>query len=219
MAGHNISNAVRGHLISRQRPLYLQPKDIDENYQWMQAERSRSVGSSNKGRESRAGHGGVKRQLRESARYRSPNDKFVPETGDQMVSTSVSTNTNDGHHIIHTNASISVRRGPPIGRPINSRDGVEDSKRPKTAEKQEAIRFNAALFDSDQPRTDNDQEIIDLTTIEDNEHGKAYESYTMEHNPLCSDISFDKHIGLQCPFFDVKISMAHGSIALCKTLS
>ncbi|KAI8601276.1 hypothetical protein EDD21DRAFT_404594, partial [Dissophora ornata] len=36
MAGHNMCNAIRGHLLNQQRPLYLQPKDIDGTYPWMQ---------------------------------------------------------------------------------------------------------------------------------------------------------------------------------------
>ncbi|KAF9152205.1 hypothetical protein BGX20_005209 [Mortierella sp. AD010] len=35
MAGHNICNVVRGHLLYQQRPLYLQPKDSDGEYPWM----------------------------------------------------------------------------------------------------------------------------------------------------------------------------------------
>jgi hypothetical protein len=35
MAGHNICNAVRGHLLEQQRPLYLQPQDGDGTYPWM----------------------------------------------------------------------------------------------------------------------------------------------------------------------------------------
>lgn len=39
MAGNNICNAIRGHLLDQQRPLYLQPKDTNGNYPWMQSER------------------------------------------------------------------------------------------------------------------------------------------------------------------------------------
>ena len=34
MAGHNMANAVRGHLLAQQRPRYLQPRDADNNYPW-----------------------------------------------------------------------------------------------------------------------------------------------------------------------------------------
>ncbi|KAI1314437.1 hypothetical protein EDD11_002181 [Mortierella claussenii] len=37
MAGHNICNAIRGHLVNQVRPLYLQPMDKDGKYPWMQA--------------------------------------------------------------------------------------------------------------------------------------------------------------------------------------
>jgi hypothetical protein len=40
MAGHNICNAIRGHLLEQQRPLYLQPQDNDGHYPWMQDKRS-----------------------------------------------------------------------------------------------------------------------------------------------------------------------------------
>jgi len=36
MAGHNMCNAIRGHLLEQQRPLYLQPQDSAGNYPWMQ---------------------------------------------------------------------------------------------------------------------------------------------------------------------------------------
>ncbi|KAG0259868.1 hypothetical protein BG011_002319 [Mortierella polycephala] len=36
MAGHNVCNMVRGHLADQQRPLYLQPVDMDGNYPWIQ---------------------------------------------------------------------------------------------------------------------------------------------------------------------------------------
>ncbi|KAF9080153.1 hypothetical protein BGX23_002572, partial [Mortierella sp. AD031] len=39
MAGHNIANAVQGHLLEQQRPLYLQPVDSDGKYPWMQDRR------------------------------------------------------------------------------------------------------------------------------------------------------------------------------------
>ncbi|KAG0197548.1 hypothetical protein BGX33_000520, partial [Mortierella sp. NVP41] len=39
MAGHNIANAVQGHLLEQQRPLYLQPVDTDGQYPWMQDKR------------------------------------------------------------------------------------------------------------------------------------------------------------------------------------
>ncbi|KAF9197385.1 hypothetical protein BGZ49_002208, partial [Haplosporangium sp. Z 27] len=35
MAGHNICNVVRGHLLYQQRPRYLQPVAEDGNYPWM----------------------------------------------------------------------------------------------------------------------------------------------------------------------------------------
>ncbi|KAK3821335.1 MAG: hypothetical protein J3Q66DRAFT_426414 [Benniella sp.] len=35
MAGHNIANVVRSHLVHQQRPLYLQPQDNQGNYIWM----------------------------------------------------------------------------------------------------------------------------------------------------------------------------------------
>jgi len=34
MAGHNIANAVRGHLLTQQLPRYLQPRDVNGNYPW-----------------------------------------------------------------------------------------------------------------------------------------------------------------------------------------
>jgi len=34
MAGHNMANAVRGHLLTQQRPRYLQPRDVNRNYPW-----------------------------------------------------------------------------------------------------------------------------------------------------------------------------------------
>ncbi|KAF9410370.1 hypothetical protein BGZ76_005528 [Entomortierella beljakovae] len=34
MAGHNICNIVRGHLLEQQRPEYLQPVDENGNYPW-----------------------------------------------------------------------------------------------------------------------------------------------------------------------------------------
>ncbi|KAF9110941.1 hypothetical protein BGX27_005676 [Mortierella sp. AM989] len=37
MAGHNICNAIRGHLHDQQRPLYLQPVDEKGEYPWMRA--------------------------------------------------------------------------------------------------------------------------------------------------------------------------------------
>ncbi|KAG0244112.1 hypothetical protein BG011_003038, partial [Mortierella polycephala] len=40
MAGHNMCNAIRGHLLEQQRPLYLQPQDSAGNYPWMQDKRS-----------------------------------------------------------------------------------------------------------------------------------------------------------------------------------
>ncbi|KAG9060910.1 hypothetical protein KI688_007867 [Linnemannia hyalina] len=40
MAGHNMCNAIRGHLLEQQRPLYLQPQGSDENYPWMQDKHS-----------------------------------------------------------------------------------------------------------------------------------------------------------------------------------
>ncbi|KAF8931278.1 hypothetical protein BGZ58_007727 [Dissophora ornata] len=36
MAGHNICNVILGHLEHQQRPLYLQPVDVDNNYPWME---------------------------------------------------------------------------------------------------------------------------------------------------------------------------------------
>ncbi|KAF9990403.1 hypothetical protein BGZ75_001885, partial [Mortierella antarctica] len=35
MAGHNIGNIVRSHLLYQQRPLYLQPRDEAGKYPWM----------------------------------------------------------------------------------------------------------------------------------------------------------------------------------------
>lgn len=40
MAGHNICNVVRGHLLNQERPLYLQPMDATGTFPWM---RSRGV--------------------------------------------------------------------------------------------------------------------------------------------------------------------------------
>lgn len=34
MAGHNIANAIQGHLLNQQRPEYLQPVDSDGDYPW-----------------------------------------------------------------------------------------------------------------------------------------------------------------------------------------
>ena len=45
MAGHNIANVVRGHLINQQRPLYLQPVDKDGSYPWMSERTSGSTGN------------------------------------------------------------------------------------------------------------------------------------------------------------------------------
>ncbi|KAF9918726.1 hypothetical protein FBU30_011289 [Linnemannia zychae] len=41
MAGHNICNVVRSHLLKQERPRYLQPKDIDGNYPWEAKQSSR----------------------------------------------------------------------------------------------------------------------------------------------------------------------------------
>ncbi|KAG0312601.1 hypothetical protein BG000_006183, partial [Podila horticola] len=40
MAGHNICNAVQGHLLKQQRPRYLQPKDVNGHYPWEDSRRS-----------------------------------------------------------------------------------------------------------------------------------------------------------------------------------
>ena len=49
MAGHNICNAVRGHLLEQTRPLYLQPIDQDGKYPWMESTSSSSSSSSGGG--------------------------------------------------------------------------------------------------------------------------------------------------------------------------
>ena len=51
MAGHNICNVIRGHLLKQERPRYLQPKDIDGNYPWEEERifRPRPTGSGNSG--------------------------------------------------------------------------------------------------------------------------------------------------------------------------
>ncbi|KAF9930956.1 hypothetical protein FBU30_011065, partial [Linnemannia zychae] len=46
MAGHNICNIVRGHLVNQQRPLYLQPVDDKGRYPWMRAYSQSSSASS-----------------------------------------------------------------------------------------------------------------------------------------------------------------------------
>ncbi|KAF9923642.1 hypothetical protein BGZ65_008753, partial [Modicella reniformis] len=46
MAGHNIANIVRSHLIHQQQLLYLQPKDSQGNYSLMQTATSSSTGRS-----------------------------------------------------------------------------------------------------------------------------------------------------------------------------
>ncbi|KAG0018917.1 hypothetical protein BGZ82_000306 [Podila clonocystis] len=43
MAGHNICNAVQGHLLKQQRPRYLQPKDINGHYPWEDSRRSVTI--------------------------------------------------------------------------------------------------------------------------------------------------------------------------------
>ena len=40
MAGHNMANVVRGHLLAQQRPCYLQPRDVDGNYPWEESPHS-----------------------------------------------------------------------------------------------------------------------------------------------------------------------------------
>jgi hypothetical protein len=60
MAGHNICNAIQGHLLNQQRPLYLQPKDTDGNYLWMQNNRSFKPRSGGSG-----GPRGVKRKAKD----------------------------------------------------------------------------------------------------------------------------------------------------------
>lgn len=34
MAGHNICNAIQGHLFNQERPRYLQPRDANNNFPW-----------------------------------------------------------------------------------------------------------------------------------------------------------------------------------------
>ncbi|KAG9060891.1 hypothetical protein KI688_007847 [Linnemannia hyalina] len=60
MAGHNICNVIRGHLLKQERPRYLQPKDIDGNYPWeeKQSFRPRPGGSGAGGHKGK----GVKRK-------------------------------------------------------------------------------------------------------------------------------------------------------------
>ncbi|KAF9429471.1 hypothetical protein BGZ76_001241, partial [Entomortierella beljakovae] len=45
LAGHNIANIVRGHLLHQERPLYLQPVDGNGLYPWMKPELSVAIGS------------------------------------------------------------------------------------------------------------------------------------------------------------------------------
>jgi hypothetical protein len=40
MAGHNMANVVRGHLIAQQRPRYFQPRAVDGNYPWEESPHS-----------------------------------------------------------------------------------------------------------------------------------------------------------------------------------
>lgn len=44
MAGHNMVNAVQGHLLHQQRPLYLQPVDEQGRYPWMASEDVEEIG-------------------------------------------------------------------------------------------------------------------------------------------------------------------------------
>jgi len=46
MAGHNMCNAIRGHLMEQQRPKYLQPIDAAGRYPWMQEDTASTSGSS-----------------------------------------------------------------------------------------------------------------------------------------------------------------------------
>ncbi|KAG0058547.1 hypothetical protein BGZ92_007139, partial [Podila epicladia] len=45
MAGHNMCNAIQGHLLHQQRPHYLQPYDKDGNYIWEMEETCSSIES------------------------------------------------------------------------------------------------------------------------------------------------------------------------------
>ncbi|KAG0317269.1 hypothetical protein BGZ99_006411 [Dissophora globulifera] len=56
MAGHNICNVVRGHLLEQQRPVYLQPMDKNKAYPWMQEDASSSSSSSSSGSSSSGGN-------------------------------------------------------------------------------------------------------------------------------------------------------------------
>ncbi|KAI1300412.1 hypothetical protein EDD11_006202 [Mortierella claussenii] len=90
-ATHNMCNVIRGHLLQQQRPLHLQPKDVNGNYPWLkqhvqsasnnlqqsasqaeQAEQAIAQGGTtkeSKGIKRRAGHrdGGQRRVKRKAA--------------------------------------------------------------------------------------------------------------------------------------------------------
>ncbi|KAF8938778.1 hypothetical protein BGZ47_008442, partial [Haplosporangium gracile] len=58
MAGHNIADAIQGHLLNQQRPDYLQPVDSDGNYPWKQDRRGFTPRS--------GGSGGIRRVKRKA---------------------------------------------------------------------------------------------------------------------------------------------------------
>lgn len=66
MAGHNIANAVQGHLLEQQRPLYLQPVDSDGKYPWMQDSRGSKP---RRGGSGSGGKKGVKRKAMDEVTY------------------------------------------------------------------------------------------------------------------------------------------------------
>ncbi|KAF9159008.1 hypothetical protein BGX21_003433, partial [Mortierella sp. AD011] len=55
MAGHNICNVVRGHLLHQQRPRYLQPRDENGGYPWEVTTSERESGRSSSGSSSGSG--------------------------------------------------------------------------------------------------------------------------------------------------------------------
>jgi len=80
MAGHNICNVIRGHLLKQERPRYLQPKDINGNYPWEEKRtfRPRPGGSDGSGSGGHKGKGkGVKRKATDEAMDSSQPKKVV----------------------------------------------------------------------------------------------------------------------------------------------
>jgi len=70
MAGHNICNVIQGHLLKQERPLYLQPKDENGNYPWMQVASSCAASGSN----DQFGQKGVKREAQKGVKREVPEE-------------------------------------------------------------------------------------------------------------------------------------------------